>query len=89
LNPIKLEKVMKKFLGLSLILILLTAGCSTNPLVRPFDTAMNKTIGPYCEKKLDEDLKDGKASEAFVKAKKLEIRALRELIKEAKGGSDE
>ena len=65
-------------------LLLLTA-CATNPLVRPFDTAVNETLGPYVEAKLAEDLASGKKDESFVKAKRLELQALRALISEAKG----
>ena len=61
-------------------------GCvSSNPLVGPFDTAINTTLGPYVEEKLDEDLKSGARDESFVRAKRLEIMALRQLIIEAKG----
>lgn len=70
------------------ILLVLLSGClSTNPLVGPFDTAMNTTLGPYVEQKLREDLEAGKVSEAFVRAKRMELRALRALLKEAKNGS--
>ena len=70
------------------IIILLLTACNTNPLLRPFDTAINETLGPYVEEKLTEDLESGKRSEAFVTAKRLEIQALRELIEEAKGEAE-
>ena len=67
------------------LVILLLAGCNTNPLVGPMDTFLNQTGGPYIEKKLSEDLASGREDEAFVTAKRLELEALRALIKEAKG----
>lgn len=72
-----------------LTVILLGSGCATNPLLGPMDTALNRTIGPYCERKLAEDLAAGSVTPAFVKAKRLELQALRELVKEARGRGDE
>jgi len=68
-----------------LILSSLTGCVSTNPLVGPFDTAINVTLGPYVEERLEAELAAGTKNEAFVNAKKLEIMALRQLILEAKG----
>jgi hypothetical protein len=67
------------------VLMLLTACNSTNPLIGPFDTAMNYTLGPYIEERLDAELIAGTKDEDFVKAKRLELQALRALILEAKG----
>ena len=66
-------------------IILLLSSCRTNPLVEPFDVFVNYTGGPYIEEKLRDDLALGRKSEEFVNAKHLELLALRELIKEAKG----
>jgi hypothetical protein len=62
---------------------------STNPLVQPFDVALNETLGPYIESKLMEDLDAGKRDISFVTAKRLELEALRALVKEAKGATNE
>jgi hypothetical protein len=64
--------------------LLLCSGCQTNPLVGPMDTFLNETGGPYMEDCLVADLASGTKDEAFVAAKRLELEALRALIKEAK-----
>lgn len=76
------------YTGLVSAVLLLMTACQTNPLVGPFDTAMNETLGPYIEEKLQEDLESGKRDEDFVEAKRLELQALRALIKEAEGNED-
>jgi hypothetical protein len=65
--------------------VLLLSACATNPLVRPMDVFLNETGGPYMEARLAEDLATRRRDEAFVRAKLLELEALRALIKEAKG----
>jgi len=77
--------VRKLSYAILVLVILLLVGCNTNPLLRPMDVFLNETGGPYMEEKLAEDLASGRRDEAFVTAKRLELEALRALIKEAKG----